>query len=179
MSLDMVARVLPEQALTDCSSQIAQAGRRAGRFLPCRPRINSWGILTPTSVERLQAVHRSQRGNTVTGRPTRASHRKGCSWSAARQVVRGTEPPASTCWCIAHWRIALRSAELIADAGTTNGARDVCCEDDLLKSTPICPIGIPIRITPNWHRVPRIGKLLPDFAMLDLAPGSEMPWAHC
>jgi CheY-like chemotaxis protein len=45
-----------------------------------------------------------------------------------------------------------------------------------LIQTLLDDIGVPVRTTSNWRNVPWIAqKLLPDLAILDLAPGSELP----
>jgi CheY-like chemotaxis protein len=45
-----------------------------------------------------------------------------------------------------------------------------------LIQTLLDDIGVPVRTTSNWDEVPGIAaKLRPDLAILDLAPGSEMP----
>jgi CheY-like chemotaxis protein len=45
-----------------------------------------------------------------------------------------------------------------------------------LIQTLLDDIGVPVRTTSNWHKVPGIAaRLLPDLAILDLAPGSEIP----
>jgi DNA-binding response OmpR family regulator len=44
-----------------------------------------------------------------------------------------------------------------------------------LIQTLLDDIGIPVRTTSNWQKVPGLAaKLLPDLAILDLVPGSEM-----
>jgi DNA-binding response OmpR family regulator len=43
-----------------------------------------------------------------------------------------------------------------------------------LVQTLLDDVGLPVRTTSDWHKVPHLAaKLLPDLAILDLAPGSE------
>jgi DNA-binding response OmpR family regulator len=43
-----------------------------------------------------------------------------------------------------------------------------------LVQTLLDDVGLPVRTTSDWHKVPHLAaKLLPDLAILDLTPGSE------
>jgi hypothetical protein len=45
-----------------------------------------------------------------------------------------------------------------------------------LIQTLLDDIGVPVRTTSSWHKVPALAaRLLPDLAILDLSPGSEIP----